>query len=146
MYLCVCMVFVLLPTSCPSLGLNSSTTWWKRSRRRSRRGKDVGVKACISLSLHYAASWDSPCDIITWPHAGTLALMLPGAANKFASLSSKGKQPHLWIRPTQLHNMCNICRHVNREAHKHKILLLVLLSHTNGVCVVNKSQACSGAQ
>lgn len=108
---------VLLPTSCPSLGLNSSTGLCWRSGRSSRRRRGRGGGALgggcegilQSVPSFTGSLAPSPCDIITWPPAGTRALMLPGPVNKFALLSSEGKQPHLWEGRAQANGVGNVC-------------------------------------
>lgn len=91
LHACECvLVFLPHPTSCPGLRLSSSTTWWRKRRRRKRTRR--GVKASVSLSLHYPAPWDTLCVIKSHGHLrGTAALMLPGSANQFAFPSSKRK-------------------------------------------------------
>lgn len=70
----------------------------------------MGVKASCSLSPRSPAPLaPAPCDIITWPPAGARALMLPGPVNKFALLSSEGKQPHLWEGRAQANGVGNVC-------------------------------------
>lgn len=121
------LVFVLHPTSCPRLGLSSSTTWWRKSRRRRKRGRGEGGQGggCEGIRQPVPSLPSSPrlalCDLITRPLVGTAALMLPGPANKFAFPSSKGKTatPMGRMRSTA-HYVCIIyvCMQMWRRARK----------------------------
>ena len=125
------LVFVLHPTSCPRLGLSSSTTWWRKSRRRRRkrwRGGEGGQGGgCEGIRQPVPSLPSSPgltlCDLITRPLVGTAALMLPGPANKFAFPSSKGKTatPVGRMRSTA-HYVCIIYARMQMRRHAWKWL------------------------
>lgn len=77
--------------------------------RGAQGGGCEGILQSVPSFTGSLAPAAAPCDMITWPPAGSRALMLPGPVNKFAFLSSEGKQPHLWEGRAQANGVANVC-------------------------------------